>query len=459
MSHAAIRRVPPAPQVIAQLYADYRRSGMADQISFGDYLRVIGFVDHSKEHVGADRGRRTAIGPEAALVAVPKHPVTGALRIIVLLVDFADNIAQRPLHEFEDMLFSDGAFLSGSMREYYREVSCGKVEVTGSVHGWLRMPQPYSYYVNNRSGMGSYPRNAQRLAEDALRVALAEHVDFPPELDKLGQRTITGLFIVHAGSGAEVLTSVPEQRKRIWSHKNDMHTAFPVRTGLAASNYLTVPEDCTMGVCAHELGHLAFQWDDFYDPNYDRDGNEWDGSGSWDLMAGGSWNSGGNVPAHPAGLHKSQHGWVELQMISETTQGVVLRPYDASTGTVVRIKGPTFSPTQSLILENRQRRGFDTSLPGNGLLVWRVDTRLEQIAPIEPAMLLIQADGRHQLETPGDFNAGDAGDPFPGSAQKSELGDTGSISTSFPGAPPSRIRLTSINEAPTGEISFDVSIN
>jgi transposase len=31
--------------------------------------------------------------------------------------------------------------------------------------------------------------------------------------------------------------------------------------------YLTFPEDCKMGVCAHELGHLAFQWEDFYDPN------------------------------------------------------------------------------------------------------------------------------------------------------------------------------------------------
>jgi hypothetical protein len=26
----------------------------------------------------------------------------------------------------------------------------------------------------------------------------------------------------------------------------------------------------------------------FYDPNYDEDGMEWDGSGVWDLMAGGS---------------------------------------------------------------------------------------------------------------------------------------------------------------------------
>src|SRR6185295_2280642 len=172
-----------------------------------------------------------------------------------------------------------------------------------SAHGWLRMPQHYSYYVNNHSGTGNYPHNAQRLAEHALTAALHEHVPFPVDLDKFGTGNITGLFIVHAGPGAESMTSVQQQKLNIWSHKADLHSPVLVANGLNATNYLTVPENCRMGVCAHELGHLAFQWDDFYDPNYDQDGSEWDGAGNWDLMSGGSWNDGGNTPAHPAGLH------------------------------------------------------------------------------------------------------------------------------------------------------------
>lgn len=78
---------------------------------------------------------------------------------------------------------------------------------------------------------------------------------------------------------------------------------------LEASVYLTDSQNCRLGVCAHELRHLVFQWDDFYDANYDEDGQYWDGSGAWDLMAGGSYDGDSQRPAHPAGLHEMQHGW------------------------------------------------------------------------------------------------------------------------------------------------------
>ena len=213
-----------------------------------------------------------------------------------------------------------------------------------------------------------------------------------------------------------------------------------------------------MGVCAHELGHLAFQWDDFYDPNYDDDGSFWDGSGVWDLMAGGSWNNGGLTPAHPAGLHKSQHGWVDIQEVTTTTTGVVIPPYSKNAGLVVRIKSTKFSSTQSLILENRRRKGFDQMLPGEGLLVWRVDTNMEQIDPDRPAMLLVQADGRHDMEKPGDQDEGDASDPFPGAAGVHQLPDTGNISTSFPSARSGVVLDNIALDASSGEITLDVVI-
>jgi immune inhibitor A len=228
-----------------------------------------------------------------------------------------------------------------------------------------------------------------------------------------------------------------------------------VRTG--GDELLTVPEDCHMGVCAHELGHLLFQWDDFYDPNYDEDGSEWDGSGLWDLMAGGSWNNGGITPAHPAGLHKSQHRWIEVQEVTATTPGIVIPPYSKTAGKVVRVRSTKFTPTQCLILENRRRVGFDRMLPGEGLLVWRVDTKMEQVAPDRPAMLLVEADGRHDLERPGDQDEGDAGDPFPGTSARTDLMDTGAISTSFANLH-SGITLRNISVQASGAVKVDVVI-
>src|SRR4029079_16470242 len=142
-----------------------------------------------------------------------------------------------------------------------------------------------------------------RMAEDAVRAALEAGIEFDPALDALGTGTVTGLFIVHAGRGAEELDPAVSGGA-IWSHKWNLRTPAMVGPPLPAATYLTVPEDCRMGVCAHELGHLAFQWEDFYDPNGGDDGVQWAGSGRWDLMAGGSWNGdSGSRPAHPMGLH------------------------------------------------------------------------------------------------------------------------------------------------------------
>ena len=451
--------VPPSPEVLAYLHAAYlryRAKKKGKKLSFKQYLAHIGFGDPTARFKQGDTGTRLAPGAGIELVEVPKRKVTGPVRVIVLLVDFADNVAQRPASQYEDMLFSKKTFQTGSLRDFYAEVTLGKVDVIGSVHGWLRMPRKYSYYVGGQSGTGPYPRNAQKLAEDAVAAALAKKVPFPAALDNFGDGSITALVIVHAGRGAEVMSTTSAQANAIWSHKADLPQAVPVSNGLAATNYLTVPEDCHMGVCAHELGHLLFEWDDFYDPNYDEDGSEWDGSGVWDLMAGGSWNGGGITPAHPAGLHKSQHGWVTVKDIAVTTKAVVIPPYTKTAGTVVRLRGKGFKSTQCLILENRRRVGFDRMLPGTGLLVWRVDTADEQVNPDRPAMLLVEADGRHDLAHPGDADEGDAGDPFPGVGKVTKLSDAGSISTSFPGKR-SGIKLQNIvRDANSGKITLDV---
>lgn len=454
----SLRLVPPSPQVLSMLYMDYLKYGKPEGLSFKRYLRVIGYVDPSHDVVGMDDGATLKMEPTGLkLISVPTQPITGELQVKVLLVDFDDRPGVLSADHYRDMLFSDGIYPTGSMRDYYSEVSLGKVKVSGLVHGWFRMPNPYSYYTNGESGTKweSYPRNAPRLAEDAVKVALNAGIDFPDTLDKLSQGVVTALFIVHAGRGAEVMPRALRGTE-IWSHKWQLRNPVKVSTQLQAALYLVVPNDCQVGVCAHELGHLAFQWEDFYDPNYDEDGNEWDGSGKWDLMAGGSYNGNGARPAHPAGLHKSQHGWVEVEEIRDNAL-ISLKTYSASSGKIVKVISPNFKPKQYLLLENRKKSGFDFDLPGEGLLVWRVDESQEQTASAQPALLLVQADGKHHLETSRDWNEGDAGDPFPGSENVSLLLDSGSISTSFPHQESSKVNLKNIRrDSLTGDITLEV---
>lgn len=457
--HAGLCRMPPAPDVMAALFMEYKRKAPPG-MSFADYLTSIGFVDPSINNDGMDD---SAVGRVAAaggmeLIAVPGQKVTGPLRVIVLLVDFPDRPGVREREAFHDLLFSRGEYPTGSMRDFYAEASNAKVDVIGSVHGWLRMPRDYAYYVNNSSGTGNtYPRNAQGLAEEAVKVAMAQGVAFPQDLDKLGHGSITALFIVHAGRGAEVQPTVPQQNAEIWSHKWTVRNPVQVAPNLHATTYLVVPQDCQLGVCAHELGHLAFQWQDFYDPNYNQDGQYWDGSGTWDLMAAGSYNGGGSSPAHPAVLHKTQHDWVTTTTV-KTSSRIQVKPLGEAGGRAVKIVSPAYTKDQFLLLENRRRRGFDQQLAGEGLLVWKVDLSREMEAPARPGMMLVQADGLDHLELGKDGNNGDDGDPFPGSSNTTKLMDHGVINTTFPGGPASGVRLSNIKVDAAGVVTVDVRI-
>lgn len=453
--------MPPAPDVISALYLEYKRSGKHD-VTFAQYLTEIGFSDPSVNVLGMDDKVLAQSRGDGSLelIAVPEQKITGTAQVIVLLVDFSDRPGTYTPAHYEDLFFSKGVHPTGSVRDYYAEVSNGLVDIVGSVHGWLRMPLPYTDYLGSKSGMGAadYPRNCQGLAEDAIRIALAAGVAFPPELDLFGRGVVSAFVVIHSGMAAELYQSVPQQRREIWSHKWNLRSPRPVGPNLEVTTYLTVAQNCKLGVCAHELGHLLFQWQDFYDPNYDEDGLFWKGSGDWDLMASGCYNFGSTVPAHPAGLHKMQHGWVATTNVSQSTQGVRVPPTTANGGRVCKIKSPTFTKDQFLLLESRARTGFDKYLPGEGLLVWRVDLSKEMFAPATPGMQLVQADGEQQLEFPDSTSQGDDGDPFPGSQGVVQIADLlNEPSTSFPGQR-SGVRLSNIRFDADGVATFDVTI-
>jgi immune inhibitor A len=457
--------VPPAPEVLTYLVYEYHKNWKELGFSFRQFLVATGYENPAHNLEGLDDDLVGVLRDgEVMLISIPKKPITGNLHVLVLLVDFPDLPGRSPKEHYEDLLFSQNTYPTGSMADYYHEVSRDQVNITGEVYGWLRMPQNYTYYTNGHSGMADrlnreyYPRDARRLAEDAVEAALAANVQFDPKLDIRGNGTITALFIVHAGLGAE--KRAPFIRgDHIWSHKWDMKQPKKVAQDLWAKSYLIVPQEALLGVCAHELGHLAFQWQDFYDPNFDDDGDAWDGTGIWDLMASGSYAGKELRPIHPAGLHKLQHGWVPEEELDRSRAEIVLKPVTDAEGKVLKIRSKRYQKDQYLSLEYRAKQLFDTALPGEGLLVWRVDESEEQEGSRHPGMTLIQADGRHNLLDPDDRNDGDPGDPFPGSTGTTHLLQTGNISTSFPGEASSGVSLENIRHDPSAkEIRFELTI-
>ena len=177
--------------------------------------------------------------------------------------------------------------------------------------------------------------------------------------------------------------------------------------GTKIFGYLTIPEDCKIGVCAHELGHLLFGWPDLYDT----DGSS-EGVGNWCLMGGGSWNGNGDIPAHPSAWCKADQGWVSV--VNRTTNGTVTIKDVKNDHKVYRLWKNGAAGKEYFLLENRQRTLYDRKLPGEGLLVYHVDEAIEgNEDENHPLVKLLEADGLNHLRDGA--NRGDAGDPYPGS--------------------------------------------
>jgi immune inhibitor A len=365
--------------------------------------------------------------------AAERSPLRGNLNIVVVLVQFPDAPFSHAAADYDRLFFSG----PNSVNDFYREVSGGLIGITGKIVGPFTLPRKLSEYANGNSGTGGAAPNAQTMAFDAANAALA-NIDHT--LDNDGNGFVDAFVIIHAGRGGEETN----RKTDIWSHKWTLaNGAVSAADGTRIFAYLTVPEDCRVGVCAHELGHLLFGWPDLYDTDYSSEG-----IGNWCLMAGGSWNGNGvgtarpgDVPAHPSAWCKATQGWVNV--VVQSHNGPVTISDVGSSRTVYRLWKDAVVGTEYFLVENRQRSGFDRGLPAEGLLIWHIDDSItSNTNENHYKVALMQADGHRDLERAA--NRGDAGDPYPGSAHNASFG-----ARSVPGSDsysgiPSSVEVTSI---------------
>ena len=341
------------------------------------------------------------------------------LRVLILLIDFSDNQWQSGPNGtpefFEELIFSEGVLEYGSMKEYYLENSYDNFVLTGEVYDWYRMPQTYAYYVNGQSGTGSYPRNTQKMAEDAVMIANPD-IDYA-DYDNDGDSWVEGLIIVHAGPGGETSGSPNDIHSHMWYMRSIQNY-----DGVRLLPYTVVPEEhpdadglVNIGVICHEFGHLGFGLPDLYDTDYSSTG-----VGRWSIMASGSWNGGGTRPAHFDAWCKKTMGFVQPINILENEIGHVFPPVE-ETPHVVRLWANGTMSAQYFLLEYRKKIGFDELLPGEGLLIYHVDDNKQGNWDEEHYKVAVeQADGQFDLEN--NRNA-DSGDPWPGWSNKHEFSD------------------------------------
>jgi M6 family metalloprotease-like protein len=391
--------MPPHPDLLARIAAEGY-----DSVTIVDLARLA----ELKREQGIDQ-----LGP-------PEAAVTGTRPALVLLVEYSD-LAHNPTSTssfYQNLLFSVGTLVPGSLRDFYQSNSYSQFDISPSAvdSAWRQTTQTHTYYANNDGvagttddyGFGAWPHNAQKLVADA--VALADpYVNFASYAVS-GQ--VQGLFVVHAGPGAEV-TANPSD---IWSHAWALNAYAVTVDGVTVNAYSMEPEyiltagDSTVGVFCHEYGHVL-GLPDLYDTDYSSMG-----IGAWSVMAGGSWNgTNGNSPAYLDAWSKALLGWVSPTVVTGAVAGASI-PAAEGSSTVYRLWTNGAIGTEYFLLENRQRiaGNFDNALPGDGLLLYHMDENASQNTDWHPRVMIEQADGLWDLQY--NANLGDAGDPYPGSS-------------------------------------------
>jgi M6 family metalloprotease-like protein len=418
--------------------------------------------------------------------------IKGRRSIPVIMMKYKDTAQDPyPVANLQKELF--GSWPSGTMTDFYKQISYNQFSVDGKVLPWFKASRASSFYegpvqdVNQNGVPVKVPCNglcpgAQlgALLTEALDSA-GKTIDFaqydddgpdgiPSSADDDGY--VDFVAFVHPGRGGECGAPKGQINNNIWSHrfrlslldgKKDYETKALAKDGrrIRVDDYVIMPAlDCDgksmieIGVFSHEFGH-AFGLPDLYNTKKDAKSQ---GVGNWDLMGAGSWGGDNQTPQRPAHMSawsKAFLGWVTPTNISKDTHAT-LRPVEQFPD-VLRVN---VSNDIHYLLEYRTKTGFDDSLTGPGVLIWRINDPVTQVGllnnsvnndPNNEGVSLVQADGLRQLEDITLKNRGDADDPFPGGT-KNPTFDNKSKPVSD-----GKIAICNLAITPT-EASFDIRL-
>ncbi len=197
-----------------------------------------------------------------------------------------------------------------------------------------------------------------------------------------------GVFLIHAGAGAETEPDPAKRPNMIWSHKWVLPKEFE-KDGVKAYAYSTEPEDGRVGVFAHEFGHVL-GLPDLYDSTYFSRG-----VGDWCLMGSGSWgdNPKGSNPCRLSCWCLAKLNWIKPKNVRKA-EDLTLPPLADDPAACRRLWSKGKKGTEYFLIENRQRRGRDASLPGSGLAVWHIDeTQSDNTTPVQYLVALFRRTG------------------------------------------------------------------
>ncbi len=150
----------------------------------------------------------------------------------------------------------------------------------------------------------------------------------------------------------------------------------------------------TIGIIAHELGHLLFNLPDMYGNGVGI------GVGNWGLMGTGAWNGGGNSPANMLAWSKQLSRFDSFNKAAVGSYNLSLSS-QSDNANLLEVSFDTYRHGERLLIEYRRKTDYDQGLPGEGVLVTHVDDWLNHGAyrsqNISYPIAVEEADGGQDL--------------------------------------------------------------
>ncbi len=402
-----------------------------------------------------DQRRRDAPNKVAGLVAGTTFPARGEQKAVVILVQYQDakfNLDD-PAGYFTRMLNEEGFsdyWATGSARDWFIHSSNGLFRPTFDVYGPVTLQKNREFYGGNDAF--DQDNAPHKMAIEGCR-QLNQEVDFSL-YDRDGDGVIDNVFVVYAGRGEA--SGGPAES--VWPHAWKITSAEPGASytfdGVKLDRYACVNEwelsdqgrgyrPVGIGSFIHEFSHVM-GLPDLYSTKY-AEGTFT--AGAWSAMDYGPYNNDGCTPPQYSAWERSALGYSEPSPLPEKGN-IAIKPLDAGNAYII----PTENDNEFFILENRQQSGWDSHIPGHGMLVWHIDydaeiwrTNTLNNDPAHNHVDIIEADGTRDEKSRD-------GDCFPGAAAVTSLSaSTTPALKSWAGISTSR-ELTEITERTDGTI-------